>query len=64
MPTRTRILALDLDRAALLLQRCDSIAVHRPHQFPDLKMQSAESSDGNLRLSTNCSAPFSRAYGR
>jgi len=27
-------------------------------------LQSPESSGGNLRLSTSCSAPFSRAYGR
>src|SRR6185369_9428750 len=46
-------------RIALLLQHCGSTAVHHTHRSLPLKMQSSESSGGNLRLSTSCSAPFS-----
>jgi len=51
------------DKIALLLHRCGSTAVLHTHRSLLQKMQFAESSGGNLRLST-CSAPFSRAYGR
>src|SRR4029077_3050861 len=49
---------------SLFVHHCGSVPVPHTHRSPQLKMQSSESSGGNLRLLTSCSAPFSRASGR
>ena len=41
-----------------------SVPVHHTHLSLPQKMQSSESTGGNLRLSTSCSAPSSRTSGR
>src|SRR5215470_1826089 len=64
LPARKFPAASGLDRIALLVHHCGSVPVHHTHLSLPQKRQSSESSDGNLRLSTSCSAPFSRACGR
>src|SRR5260370_4988795 len=61
---RGLLAAAGVERTARPPHRCGSVVVRYFRRSPPSKMQSAESWGDNLRLSSSCSAPSSRASGR